>query len=409
VHFPLATRYARTLDLPFLGMTGKFHTFWGDFHSYKNQAALEYECFRMLALGGGCSIGDQLHPNGKLDQPTYDLIGAVYKQVAAKESWCINVESVSNIGVFSPEIVTGEQIPDAGAGVQCLLEELGHQFDFIDGESNFADYRLLILPDEAFINEDIPDKLKSYLSHGGAIIASYEALLNLEHTEVALSDAGLKWMGEMQFEPTFIVPDGKIGSGLPEVAHVMYQSGLKVVCDDSGAAQILSECLRPYFNRTWKHYTSHRHASSDGSVYAAAITRKDNLIYFAHPIFKQYNDNAPLWVKTLVKNAISMLIGDSLVIHDGPSTLMVALNRQVTHRRLILHALHYIPIRRSATMDVIEDVIPLHNVTFNIYVDRQVNQVMRVPDREAIDFEQQDNRVSFVLPCINGHEMVVIE
>jgi hypothetical protein len=164
VHFPLATRYARTLGLPFLGMTGKFHTFWGDFHSYKNREALEYECFRMLALGAGCSIGDQLLPSGMLDQPTYDLIGAVYKQVEAKEPWCINVEPVREIGVFSPEIVTGEQIPASGAGAQHMLEELGRQFDFIDAQAALTDYRLLILPDEAFIDKHLAGKLRDYLA-----------------------------------------------------------------------------------------------------------------------------------------------------------------------------------------------------------------------------------------------------
>jgi len=50
--FPLKQRYVRTLGMEALGMTGKFHTSWGDFHSLKNPAALEYECFLMLALGG---------------------------------------------------------------------------------------------------------------------------------------------------------------------------------------------------------------------------------------------------------------------------------------------------------------------------------------------------------------------
>ena len=52
LHFPVTARYARTLGLDCMGMTGKFHTEWGDFHSLKNQAALEFECFRMLSLMG---------------------------------------------------------------------------------------------------------------------------------------------------------------------------------------------------------------------------------------------------------------------------------------------------------------------------------------------------------------------
>ena len=63
MHFPLSQRYARTTGLDCLGMTGKFHTSWGDFQSYKNEAALQFECLQMLALNAKCSIGDQLHPD----------------------------------------------------------------------------------------------------------------------------------------------------------------------------------------------------------------------------------------------------------------------------------------------------------------------------------------------------------
>jgi hypothetical protein len=68
MHFPQAMRYARTLQRECLGMTGKFHTSWGDFGSYKNPAALQFECFQMVALGAVCSVGDQLPPRGKLDR-----------------------------------------------------------------------------------------------------------------------------------------------------------------------------------------------------------------------------------------------------------------------------------------------------------------------------------------------------
>ena len=42
----------------------------------------------MLALNAKCSIGDQLHPTGRLDQATYDLVGPVYREIARKEPWC---------------------------------------------------------------------------------------------------------------------------------------------------------------------------------------------------------------------------------------------------------------------------------------------------------------------------------
>ena len=51
--------YARTLNMEYLGMTGKFHTTWGEFGGFKHPNALLYETALSLANGAKCSIGDQ--------------------------------------------------------------------------------------------------------------------------------------------------------------------------------------------------------------------------------------------------------------------------------------------------------------------------------------------------------------
>ena len=53
----------------------------------KNQAALEFECFRMLSYGYAVSIGDQLEPYGVLNPAAYQLIGKVFHQIKEREAW----------------------------------------------------------------------------------------------------------------------------------------------------------------------------------------------------------------------------------------------------------------------------------------------------------------------------------
>ena len=98
-HYPMSAAYCRKLDLDFLGMTGKFHTTWGEFGGFKHPNALRYECAAMLAQGSKCSIGDQLHPSGNLDESTYELIGAAYSEVEQKEPWCGHVRSAANVAL----------------------------------------------------------------------------------------------------------------------------------------------------------------------------------------------------------------------------------------------------------------------------------------------------------------------
>ncbi|MGE5224578.1 MAG: alpha-L-fucosidase, partial [Omnitrophica WOR_2 bacterium] len=141
--FPAVARYARTLGLDSLGMTGKFHTSWGDFHSYKNPAALQFECYRMLALNAKCSIGDQLHPSGKMSAATYDLIAPVYDQVEKKEPWCAGAEPAVEIGLFTIEEYNYLHQPEETLGAAQMLQEGAYQFDIIDSSSDISNYSLL--------------------------------------------------------------------------------------------------------------------------------------------------------------------------------------------------------------------------------------------------------------------------
>ncbi|HVU10441.1 MAG TPA: alpha-amylase family protein [Phototrophicaceae bacterium] len=402
-HFPLASRYARTLGHEVLGMTGKFHTSWGDFHSYKNKAALQFECFHMLANGAKCSIGDQLHPNGVLDAATYDLIGTVYGEVEQKEQWVGT--PLAEVGIFTPEEFTREQLPTAASGANRIMQEGAQQYDFIDSAANFMNYHVLILPDNIPVSEPFTQKLNDYLAHGGSLIASYQSGMDADHTRFTLDALGVEYRGDAPYSPDFILPRGEIGTGLPESEHVMYKRGLEVKTLDG--TEILANTINSYFDRTYKHFSSHKHSPSSGEVGAPAIMRRGNVIYFSHPIFSQYDANAPLWCKTLVLNALKMLLPTPMLKHDGPSTL-IATVQSLGEGKEIVHLLHYVPVRRSQDIDIVEDVIPLHDVIIQV---RQslIRKVYLVPEGTPLDYTRDADYVSIHVPRINGHQMIAIE
>jgi hypothetical protein len=409
LHFPIAVRYARNLGLDCLGMTGKFHTSWGDFHSFKNKAALEFECFHMLALNAKCSIGDQLKPNGKLSQPVYDLIGSVYSQVKAKEPWCIGAKAITEIGVFTPEEFAGasdSMLTPSIMGVTRMLQETGHQFDIIDSQAELSKYKVLVLPDIIPVSNEFASKLNKYITEGGAIIASFESGLIESKDAFNLQLLGVKLKDHAPYNPDFIIPRGDIGRGLPQTEHVMYMRGLKVEATEG--TEVLAETVIPYFNRTWKHFCSHRHTPSSGKIGYPGILKHGRAIYFMHPIFAQYAQNAPHWCKQLFLNALDMILPEPIVRHSGPSSMIVTINEQVEHNRLVLHLLHYIPERRSYDIDIIEDVIPLYNVNLSIRVKGEVKDITCVPEGQNITYEVKNGRVEFTVPEIKGHQMVAV-
>lgn len=427
MHFPVTVRYARTLGLPTLGMTGKFHTWWGDFHSFKNEHALKYECFRMLAMNAMCCIGDQLHPSGKICPTTYELIGKVYSEVEKKEPWCRQARPMTEIGVFNPEEF--EAVTDVAKGldpgllgVGRMLQEGAHQFDIIDSQSDFNAYKVLVLPDSIIIHDALAAKLEAYLRQGGKLIATYESGLNAAKDAFALKALGVSFKspGPVDHEgklargryiynndfAEYVIPRGAVGKGLPATEHVMYLRGMDI--EAVAGSEVLCEVTLPYFDRTFRHFCSHQQSPSSGKPGQPAIVRKGNAIYFSHPLFTTYNTNAAPWCKRLFLNAIDMLLGEPLLRHDGPSTVQTALNEQPAEKRLVLHVLHYIPERRCVNIDVLEDVIPLYNLKASVRVAGKVKSVQAVPDNRSLSFTQSQDRVEIVIDKVEGHQMVSI-
>jgi len=409
LHFPLTVRYARNLGLDCMGMTGKFHTTWGDFSSFKNPAALEFECFQMLANGAKCSVGDQLHPEGEICQATYDLIGSVYSRVAAVEPWCRKTRPLVDVGVFTPEEFTGgshADLPQAAMGAVRMLQEGAHQFDLIDSQTELSAYRVLLLPDAIEVSEALAARLGEYVRGGGALLASYRSGLDPAGERMALPELGVQARGEAPYSPDFLVPGPGVCEGLPNTGHVMYLRGMEV--EVTGEAEVLAHVEVPYFNRTYEHFCSHNHTPSSGRAQYSGIVQNGRCIYFAHPVFTQYATNAPRWCRQLVLNALARLLPEPLVRLEAPTSTLATVNEQPAQQRQILHLLHYIPERRGAAFDVIEDVIPLHEVGVSVRVPGKVASVTCVPGGAELEFREEGERICFVLPKLEGYQVICL-
>lgn len=408
-HFPITVRFARNLGKEYLGMTGKFQKSWADFGGFKNQAALEYECFMSLAYGGKCSIGDQLHPSGAINQATYKLIGSVYNQVKEKEAWCDDVTPVSEIAVFTPEAIEGVHIalPPSIQGVFRMLTESHYQFDIIDDYVDFNRYKVIILPDVITLDKGLKEKLESYLRNGGKILASYKSGMDRDENELVLKDLGVELVGEAEYSPDYIVARQAINKDILGTEYVMYDRGLWVRPGEG--TELLADIWNPYFNRTYKHFCSHNQTPVEKESGYPAITRRNNVIYFAHPIFSMYYKHGMRVYKQLVLNALELLLEDKLIVTNAPTTAQISLNYQPEHHRYVAHILHYIPERRCESIDIIEDVIPLYNIELKVMLDKKPTKVYCAPSMEELPFSYDGKYIHVIVPEIVGHEMVVFE
>ena len=157
---------------------------------------------------------------------------------------------------------TAERLSPPICGVTRMLEEGAHQFDIVDHEADLSRYRVLVLPDVIPVTEDLARKIDQFVENGGALIASYRSGLCPEGTGFTLQSLGVEWVGEAPFSPDFVLPKDEIGRGLAPTEHVMYLRGAEV--RPQPGAEVLAEVIIPYFNRTYKHFCSHRHTPSSG-------------------------------------------------------------------------------------------------------------------------------------------------
>ena len=412
-HFPLSARYVQGLGMDFLGMTGKFHTTWGEFGGFKHPNALRYETALSLANGARCSIGDQLHPDGLMDESTYRLIGQAYKEVAEKEAWCEGAVNVADIALFTVEAADRANEderrcpkPDQGA-VRMLLED-HWLFDVVDSESDWSRYKVLILPDRILVTPELEKQLQQYVDGGGKILATGRSGLREDGSGFAL-DFGVRWLGANEYRPDYWVPAEPVGDPVfvRDTAFVMYSEGQ--LLELAGGIE-LGRRENPYFNRDVFHFCSHQHTPNMRENCGPGMAEGPAGIYIAWNMFEDYATKGSLILRNTVSYALKRLLRDKATLTTNlPAQGVTTVQRQDAHKRLVHHLLYASPVRRGQSIEVIEDLVPLYNVQASIRTERPVRRVYLAPQMEDLPFTVQGQTVSYTVPKLECHQMVVLD
>jgi len=385
------------------------------------RTAVEYECFRLLSRGRGVVMGDLLPCSGMADQSTRDLLESVRGRVELKEPWCRGARPVVDIAVLRPDEF--QESDETSAGVARLLEESSHQFDVIDTRMDFTPYKVLVLPDYIRVSDELNGKLEAYLAQGGKLIASFESGMNTEKTGFPLHALGVECVRPgpiardgkpargREFDHTgfvdCIIPRSAISQGLVETAHPMHTRCAEVKA--LPGSEVLADVMLPEFDPSCKRFCSYREPHSSRTAGSAGIVRNGNAIYFAHNVFQLYSEYAAPWIKKLFVNALSILLPEQLIRHDGPSTMIATVTEQSDQNRWVIHLLHYILLGRTAELDVLDDVIPLHEVKVSLKVPKEVSEIqLRPQHHDPVEFWPVGERIEFVVPRISGHQMVEV-
>ena len=403
-YFPLNVRFARNFGLPFIGMTARFHKSWSDFGGLKPEAALKYECAQMLAHGGGCSVGDQLHPRGTLDREALKLVGRVYKHVEACEPFCSEARPLTDIAVFRDVAGTYTITPgDAIEGVVRLLQQTFHQFDFVHRDSSLDGYRVIILTESHPLDADIESKLLAASARGAKILVS--GLANCAKLSPRLRKVvGLARSAEPAFKTVFLRYDPKLVPDAEQTELVLYEPTHRLTPARNAAG--MAKIVEPYFDRAYNHFSGHKQTPpATATGFAPAVVAATGAV-LGFDLFRQYATHGNTHLRKLLAGVLRQLMPAPIVRAQAPVHAEISVTQQGP--RTIVHVISYVPQRRTPELDLVEEPTPI-DATIHVRLNRKPGSVTIEPGATIIDFAYADGYATVRLNSARGHDLIVFD
>ncbi len=397
---PLRARYFHGLGWDLVAMSGKFHTSWGEFGGYKSQRALEYEARLMIANGARCNFGDQLHPNGRLDDQTYELLGSVYRSVRGLSEFIDGARPDSRLVICLSESEDDDQ------GVSRALLEAHREFVVVQPtELDPERHTAVVLAGSLPRREE--DELVRYGADGGRILA--------------LGDAAWCWSEAMAAE-TFGIREARMvpadgdyssfgGGELEELGSGLvynYDPGLRY--ELARGAEVLARIHDALFDRTYERYCSHQNAPPrEQATGYAAVHRYGRHLVAAHALGRLYLRHGAEIHRRLLWALFSAIEPRPVieVSHLPPGGRVTVMHQAGRHRTLV-HALYALPASRGSAV-IVDDVVPITGVTARLRLTREVVAASDGRHGDPIPLVHHDDRsISIVLPVITMHTVVVL-
>jgi len=380
----------------YLGMTGKFHTEWGEFGGYKNPDALKYEALLMAMYGAKCSIGDQMLPSGHLDMETYKIIGKAFGALKDVEEWCYPAEPTTGLGVY----LSGNENADEGLH-QILLE--GHiDFEVVLPGDSLERFKALIFPDCVQISEAEAKRIQDFVNAGGAVLFSGTSLVKNDEFQI---DPGANYVGASDYQADYFCPKGEFSLPYGNAPFYCYRSAQKSEVTDG---EVFAEIYEPWFDRTYATYCSHRNTpyryESSG---IPAVVKKGNVLWISHALCELYKEYGTQLFKEVVLKALS-LIYKPLYTVKLPSGGRTRLTKQQEQSRYVFHAAYAVPMQRGC-ITVLEDMPEFWKVPVSVDINETVESVKVIPSMDEIDFTREEGRITFEIPYLCCHQAVEIK
>jgi len=327
-HWQYFARYARGA-VPLTAMALRFWKAWGDFGGLADEAMLRFQVATGQANGCLITIGDHLHPFGRLDPAVYDRIGRVLRDAQTVEPYVIDSESVPYVALHRPRNV---KLSAADEDCRALIDSAIH-FTVVDPAQDLSPFKAVIVPDAADVGAEEVPRFEHYVAAGGRL------LLMGKPDEALARLAGIRLQaGE---GPAYIRISPAVLPTPPAMDVFSYLD--MIPAEPLEGTQVRAPLIWPLGHGT-PYGSRQQSPPEDRYSDLAAITQRTlgrgQVVYIGAPLLKVYASWGCTAMREILADLLKLAIppADRLLDVDADVPLEGSLNRQ--GNRLIVHLVH---------------------------------------------------------------------
>ena len=398
--FPLRAKYFSNMGKPVTGMSGKFHTAWGEFGGFKYPNALKYEAASMIAFGANVNFGDQLHPSGIIDSETYKNIGSAFSYVKSIEAFGPGGKQVAKTGLW----MTFDNHTEQAASL--LLLDTQTNYVVVNNLKDWSDLELIIIPSKPNLSAKNVETLNQFVADGGKLLVLGEGALKRDKSGFALDVGGI-YLGKASYDVDYTVVSEALSKNVVRSPFLNYMPAIKIKPD--ATVKLLASIREPYFSRTKAHYTSHQNTPYNlQPATHPAIYRDGNTMVVAHPLDKMYLKYGAQIHRELFKNTLDALLTTPMVRANLPSSGRVNLLHFPKKNRYVAHLLYAVPVQRGVAQ-VIDDLVPIYDTTVEIKLKENIKKAYLMPGNIELNTTKSNGKMSVIIPKFTCHTALVLE
>ena len=415
--------YYNLLESPFFNcsMTAKFleaqapnkprvifiaakHSPWN--HEALTPAELKLRCAQTLANGAYYWIGYTCE-----DPELEKAMKEINSWIDGNEEYFIDTENIAKIGLYWSQLtanVYGGEVPVSDftgrtirfvkdylksfIGAYELLLRVQQPFKIIVKPEQIKELDILILSNVACLEEYEVHAIKEFVNKGGVLITSFETSLYTKYGEKCnnfiLSELfGVDYLGIEEyngFENYMVFENGRY---MPCYTYVV-----KTKIKEGKTIAYLTENTKGWYQPLVI------------SQYPAIVENKygkGKVIYFAGNVFQTF---ANYKFKSYINFFKNLIKDNSNKIIETNAPLSIEINLRKKQNIIELHLVNF----TSELMRPIVNIIPLHNLTFNLDISN-VKEVFNIINKNAeVKWRYSNSKLTISLSELREYEVVIL-